>query len=105
MTAERITRFEAKVAAQPENALFRFSLAQALSEAGRAPEAIPHLEYCAQSRDDWMLARILLGKAWLQAGEPARARPILERALELAEEQHHEDPAEELRELLSELPA
>jgi predicted Zn-dependent protease len=97
----KINIFQNKVANSPDNLLFRFSLGQALYEAGRGSEAIEHLERCAASRDDWMLPRILLGKALLEAGQPERARPILEAALELAVAQHHDDPAAELRDLLA----
>ena len=95
--------FLAKVEAQPENMLFRFSLAQALTEEGHAVDAIPHLERCTASRDDWMLPRILLGKALLQDGQTATARPILETALQLAIEQDHREPAAELQKILADL--
>ncbi|MFP4156431.1 MAG: tetratricopeptide repeat protein [Opitutales bacterium] len=98
---DKIENFRSKVANNPDNLLFRFSLGQALYEAGRSSEAVEHLERCAASRDDWMLPRILLGKALLDRGQPERARPILEAALELAVAQHHDDPAAELRDLLS----
>ncbi|MBI5691209.1 MAG: tetratricopeptide repeat protein [Verrucomicrobia bacterium] len=96
----RLEHFERLVAQQPGNALFRFSLAQALIAAGRGVEAVPHLEICAASRSDWMMARILLGKELLHAGRKAEARPVLEEALRLAIDQHHEDPERELRALL-----
>ena len=95
--------FRPKVEAKPDNMLFRFSLGQALYDEGSISEAIPHLDRCADSRDDWMLPRILLGKALLTNKDEARAKPILEKALELAIEQHHDDPAEELRAILSDL--
>lgn len=100
---DRIAQFEALVARQPENELFRFSLAQALLDAGRGPEAVPHLEFCVQKKADWMLPRILLGKELLRAGQTDAARPLLEAALQLAIEQDHDDPAAELRELLTDL--
>ena len=93
--------FLPKVAAKPDNLLFRFSLGQALYDEGATAEAIPHLLKCADSRADWMLPRILLGKAYLQTGQPAAARPVLETALTLAIEQHHDDPAAELRSILA----
>lgn len=98
---DKIKTFQSKVADKPDNVLFRFSLAQALCEAGRSHEAIEHLEHCVASRADWMLPRILLGKALLAKGEPAAARPILEDALALAIAQNHDDPATELQELLA----
>lgn len=93
--------FLPKVEAKPDNMLFRFSLGQALYDEGAIAASIPHLQLCADSRADWMLPRILLGKALLQAGQADQAQPILALALELAVDQHHDDPAEELRGLLA----
>jgi predicted Zn-dependent protease len=99
MNAER---FALLVAQQPENELFRFSLAQALLKANRAEEALPHLQRCAEKKSDWMIPRILLGKTLAALGRPAEARPWLEAALALAIGQNHEDPERELRALLKE---
>ncbi len=93
--------FLPKVAANPDNMLFRFSLGQALYDEGETTVAIPHLKKCADSREDWMLPRILLGKAMLADGQDGNAKPILEAALRLAVEQHHDDPAKELRSILA----
>jgi predicted Zn-dependent protease len=100
MTA-RSDRFAALVATQPENPLFRFSLAQALDAENRLAEAAEHYRFCVASRADWMMPRILLGKVLLRAGAPAEAKPVLEEALHLAINQHHEDPEAELRALLA----
>ncbi len=99
----RIDQFQKLVSSQPENELFRFSLAQALIDAGRESESIPHLEFCIDKKDDWMMPRIMLGKIHLASDETTRARPLLEAALQLAIDQDHEDPAAELQSLLSEL--
>lgn len=96
----RSAHFAALVAKQPDNELFRFSLAQALLAAGRAAEAESHLRYCIEKKSDWMIPRILLGKHLLATGREAEARPLLEAALQLAIDQDHEDPATELRALL-----
>ena len=98
-----VARFAALVVQQPENELFRFSLAQALLKENRAPEALPHLHLCAEKRSDWMIPRILLGKTLLQLGRKSEARPWLEVALALAIEQNHEDPERDLRALLKEI--
>ena len=95
--------FQPKVDSNPDNMLFRFSLGQALYDEGETQVCIPHLERCAQSRSDWMLPRILLGKALLANGESAHAKNRLKEALQLAIDQHHDDPAEELRSLLADL--
>lgn len=99
----RLEHFQALVARQPDNELFRFSLAQALVADGRSAEAVPHYEYCAAKKPDWMMPRILLGKLLLALSRRTEARPILEAALRLAVEQHHEDPERELRALLGEM--
>lgn len=81
--------------------LFRFSLGQALYEEGESHACIVHLQKCADSREDWMLPRILLGKALTETGQYEAAKPILKFALDLAVSQRHDEPAAELRELLS----
>ena len=97
---DRVGQFQAMVARQPDNELFRFSLAQALIAANRALEAEPHFAACIAKKPDWMLPRILLGKQLLAAGRQSEARPMLEEALRLAIAQDHEDPAAELKALL-----
>lgn len=99
----RSEHFQALVKKQPDNELFRFSLAQALAAEGRAEDAVPHYTFCVQKKADWMMPRILLGKLLLQLGRPTEAKPLLEAALQLAIAQHHEDPERELRALLAEL--
>ena len=99
----RTEQFQALVTREPNNELFRFSLAQALVAEGRGGDAVPHFEFCVAKKRDWMMARILLGKLLLQLGRREQAKPLLEDALRLAVEQHHEDPERELRALLAEL--
>jgi predicted Zn-dependent protease len=99
----RSAQFAALVARQPDNELFRFSLAQALLAENRPADALEHLQFCADKKADWMMPRILLGKALLGLGRRAEARPWLEQALQLAIVQTHEDPERELRHILSDL--
>lgn len=101
--ASRVEHFAALVGQQPHNGLFRFSLARALEEAGRAAEAVPHYEFCVAQKSDWMMPRILLGKLLLAQGRRTEARPLLAGALELAVAQAHEEPERELREILRDL--
>ena len=101
--ASRIEQFESLVQRQPENELFRFSLAQALAAGGRGADAVPHLEFCIGKKADWMMARIILGKLLLELGRRPEAKAMLSAALDLAVVQHHEDPERELRGLLADL--
>ena len=100
--ASRVEQFQIRVAQQPGNPLFRFSLAQALVNESRGGEAIPHLEQCVASNAEWMMPRIMLGKLLLQVGRRGEGRKLLADALELAVAQSHEDPERELRGLLAE---
>ena len=77
----RSQQFAALVAAQPDNELFRFSLAQALLAENQPAAAVEHLVVCANKKADWMMPRILLGKTLLSLGRKAEARPWLEAAL------------------------
>jgi predicted Zn-dependent protease len=99
----RSEQFQALVRQQPDNELFRFSLAQALVAENRGAEAVEHFEYCVAKKADWMMPRILLGKLLCQLNRRAEARLLLEEALRLAVDQYHEDPERELRALLADL--
>ncbi|HSI08446.1 MAG: molecular chaperone DnaJ [Rariglobus sp.] len=101
MSAPRSAHFAAMVAKQPDNELFRFSLAQALLAEDRPADALEHLEACARKKADWMMPRIMLGKTLLALGRRADAKPWLEDALQLAVSQDHQDPEAELRGLLT----
>lgn len=95
--------FQSKVQSDPNNPLLRFSLGQALFSEERYAEAVPHLEFCCNHRDDWMMAKILLGKAQLHAGNSETAKALLQSALALAIAQHHEGPEAEIRALLQDI--
>jgi predicted Zn-dependent protease len=104
MTAPaRSAHFSTLVAKQPDNELFRFSLAQALLAEDRGADALEHLEACAGKKSDWMMPRIMLGKTLLQLGRREEAKVWLEEALHLAVAQDHQDPEAELRALLKAL--
>lgn len=100
---DRTAFFAERIKEQPDNVLFRFSYGQALVNAGRAAEAAEHLKIAASSRADWMVPRILLGKAYQASGDIPAARAAFADALALARSQGHEEPEEELTALLASL--
>ena len=93
--------FRRHVSADPANPLFRFSLGQALWTEGDAAGAIEHLRLAADSKADWMMPRILLGKSLLAVGDKPAAKAVFAAALALAVAQGHEEPEEELRAVLA----
>jgi predicted Zn-dependent protease len=99
----RSDSFAALVQKQPDNELFRFSLAQALVAEHRLLDAVEHYKYCVAKKADWMMPRILLGKLYLDLGKRGEARVLLQEAHKLAVEQNHEDPEKELRALLADV--
>ncbi len=101
--SRRSDTFAALVTRQPDNELFRFSLAQAFVAELRYLDAVEHYKFCIQKKADWMMPRILLGKLYLELGRGPEARLQFQEALRLAVAQEHEDPERELRVLLNEL--
>jgi predicted Zn-dependent protease len=101
--SSRLEHFRSLAARQPENPLFRFSLAQTLEAEGHAEEALEHYRFCSAAKADWMMPRILAGKILARLDRKDEARPILEDALRLAVAQSHEEPEQELRALLADL--
>jgi predicted negative regulator of RcsB-dependent stress response len=85
------------------NDLSRFNLAQAYCDAGDFAGALEHLQALAGKKRDWMVVQILLGKTLIALDRSAEAKPVFERALQLAIAQHHDGPREELQELLATL--
>ena len=99
----RSDTFASLVARQPDNELFRFSLAQALVAEHRYLDAAEHYKFCVKKKTDWMMPRILFGKLLMELGRPLEARLLLQEALRLAIDQQHEEPERELRALLEDL--
>lgn len=95
--------FRRHVAADPANPLFRFSLGQTLYAEGDPAGAVEHLRLAAESKADWMMPQILLGKCLLASGDKAAAKAAFTASLALAVAQGHEEPEAELRALLTAL--
>lgn len=96
-------RFQKLVEANPDNELFRFSLGQALMDENQATSAIAAFDLCLAKKPDWMVASIFRGKCLLVLKQNEDAKSELQKALQLAIDQHHEDPEAEVRKLLSTL--
>jgi tetratricopeptide (TPR) repeat protein len=77
------TLYETTIARNPDCWMAHNNLAMALADAGRLPEAIPHLETALRLRPGFAEAESNLGDDLTRSGRAAEAIPHLERALQL----------------------
>ena len=103
MPDDAVQKWRALVDANPRNELATYSLAKAYFDRQEWSPAADFFERAIALKADWMLAHILRGKALLKLGRGDQAKTSFERALQLAIEQHHEGPEEEVREILADL--
>jgi len=101
---ERIARFEALVASEPDNLLHQFALAQALLRAGEFEGGEAAFGRCLELDPAWMVAAIKRGRCLVGLERWDDAREALELGAKLAVEQNHEEPFAEIRELMDEIP-
>jgi predicted Zn-dependent protease len=98
-----ISKYEALLKSRPDDELIKFSLGKALLDAGRVEEAEAQLRAALELKPDWMIVTMLLAKIAGQKNDQAAAKALWERGLQLAIDQHHDDPAEECRAELAKL--
>tara|TARA_E500000178_G_scaffold240921_1_gene237356 strand:- start:3220 stop:3540 length:321 start_codon:yes stop_codon:yes gene_type:complete len=99
---DKISALQEKLASNPGQVFHRYSLAQAYYENKQLHEACDEFEKCLEAKPDWMMAALFLGKAYLENENREKAKVYLEQAMSLAEDQNHDDPAEEATKLLTE---
>ncbi len=99
----RIDRSRRILESAPDNPLARFSLANALFEAGRTAEAEAEYRRCLELQPDWMAVAISLGRCLVAGGSHEEAARVLADARAMAIRQGHSSPLEEIAELESRL--
>jgi predicted Zn-dependent protease len=99
----KIDKWSALVARQPDSELARFSLASALFDAGRFADAEPHFRRALEIKPDWVVACILRARCLIRMDRAAEARPLLELGRKHSIAQHHQNPVDEIDEILAEL--
>jgi len=82
---DMIERFEGMLAAGQDNALLRFTLGGAYMKAGRAKEAVPHLQSAIEQDEEYSAAWKLLGRALAETGDIASAEATFDRGIKVAE--------------------
>lgn len=101
----RIAKWKALVEQNPDNELARYSLASALFDAGRFADAEPHFARALELKSDWVMAYVLRAKCLIRLGRPNDARPLLEKGRAHSLQQKHQNPVDEIDEILAELPS
>ena len=87
----------------PNNELARFSLGNAYFQTDSFELAREQFELALARKPDWMAVQILIGKCHLALGRRGDAQKAFERARQLAVDQRHEGPLEEMNQILAEL--
>jgi Flp pilus assembly protein TadD len=95
--------YAARVTAQPDNELFRFSYGKVLFDAGDFTQAEEHLRVALNKKPEWMVVTMLLAQCALKRNAKDEARALYESALHLAVSQNHLDPEAEIRAILASL--
>lgn len=98
-----ISKYEALLQQRPGDELLHFSLGKALYDAGRFSEAEDHLQKALAARSDWMVVTMLLARCAIIREDREAARRLFDQALQMAIDQHHEGPEEEIRAALAQL--
>lgn len=100
---EAVTRCQKLLDEYPDNELARFSLGKAWFDAGQFAAARAQFALALARKPAWMVVQILLGKCELALGDKAAAKTAFERARQLAIEQDHKGPLEEMNQMLVQL--
>ena len=100
----KIERFQALHDKDPDNPLHLFALGQACLAAEDHERAAATFATCLERDPEWMMAAIRRGRCLVQLGRFEEARASLELGADLAVRQGHEEPFEEIREWLDQIP-
>ncbi|MEE8110759.1 MAG: tetratricopeptide repeat protein [bacterium] len=84
MSEDRIKQFEEVLAMDPDDPIVRYGLGQALMDADRHAEAIPHLREAIRVKADYSVCYHLLGLCLEKTDDPAGAREIYEQGIQAA---------------------
>jgi predicted Zn-dependent protease len=87
MSDDRIKMFEEVLAMDPDDAVVRYGLGQALMDLDRHGEAVPHLQEAIRVKPDYSVCYHLLGLCLEQTGEPKGALEIYDQGIRVAREQ------------------
>jgi len=101
---DKIERWKGLVAKDPDNPLHNFALAQAYLDAEDYERGERAFARCLELDGGWMVAAIKRGRCLVGLGRWEEARSALELGERLARQQSHDEPFEEIRELMDAIP-
>jgi Tfp pilus assembly protein PilF len=100
----RREKLEAMLAASPEDTFLRYALALAIAGEGNACAARDQLSGLLDDDPHYVPAYFQLAQMHVQLGEPAQARPVLARGIEMARRAGDSHAEGEMAGLLDQLP-
>lgn len=99
----RVELWREQVESEPDNELSRFSLAQAYYQAKAWGEALQQYEAALRLKPEWMVPMIQRGQCLVRLGRLDEAKEALRQGRALAVAQGHEEPQQEIDEILADL--
>ncbi len=100
MDQKRIDELKVRIAKFPQNVLDRFVLSKLYYEAGAWQETIQESQEILKLKADYLVVYVQLGDALIKVGKKEEAKEILQKGLQLAIDQRHQGPKEEIERLI-----
>jgi tetratricopeptide (TPR) repeat protein len=101
---EKIERWKGFVEKEPDNPLHNFALAGAYLAAEEFGLAEAAYGRCLELDPEWMMAAVKRGRCLVELQRWEEARDALTLGGDLATELGHDEPFEEIRELMDQIP-
>jgi len=100
---DRIATILAMLRDNPDDVFLHYSLAMEYAGSGDDQKAVQQFTECMRLDEGYLPAYVQAGKCLRRAGDPAAARKLLTRALQLAEAQGQTHTRDQVRQLLEAL--
>ena len=101
---EKIERWKGFVEKEPDNPLHNFALAGAYLAAEEFGPAEAAYGRCLKLDPEWMMAAVRRGRCLVELERWEEARTALTLGADLATKLGHDEPFEEIRELMDQIP-
>ena len=99
---DKISALVEKLKENPGNRFHRYNLAQAFFDSGEYQKAKLEFISCLEQSKDWMMVLLFVAKCELALGDFTNAKIYLNKTIQVASDQGHDDPLLEAKGLLLE---